>query len=112
MKQTYIQCKIKRAVSVRIVCTLVNPNVIFVSAFFAGILAFGAKESAVVNKVFTALNIVVLLFVILSGFIKGDLDNWYISEEAIVQQSLNGYGTNPFLLKTTHGNINTIYIYI
>nr|XP_019941385.1 PREDICTED: cationic amino acid transporter 2-like [Paralichthys olivaceus] len=47
----------------------------------AGILAFGAKESATVNKVFTAVNILVLLFVILSGFIKGDINNWYITED-------------------------------
>ncbi|XP_038564961.1 cationic amino acid transporter 2 family protein [Micropterus salmoides] len=49
----------------------------------AGILAFGVKESAIVNKVFTAVNIVVLLFVVLSGVIKGDINNWYIGEDSL-----------------------------
>uniref|UniRef100_A0A8C2ZP03 Zgc:175280 n=1 Tax=Cyclopterus lumpus TaxID=8103 RepID=A0A8C2ZP03_CYCLU len=49
----------------------------------AGILAFGVKESAIVNKVFTAVNVLVLLFVILSGVIKGDVNNWYIGEDSL-----------------------------
>lgn len=60
-------------------------NFLFVS--FLGVLAFGVKESAIVNKVFTAVNILVLLFVILSGVIKGDINNWYIGEDSL----LNGY---------------------
>ncbi|KAK5858433.1 hypothetical protein PBY51_002572 [Eleginops maclovinus] len=50
----------------------------------AGILAFGAKESAVVNKVFTAVNVLVLLFVIVTGFIKGDINNWQLGEESLL----------------------------
>ena len=64
----------------------------FLPTFFSGILAFGAKESAIVNKIFTALNILVLLFVIISGFIKGDIDNWYTSEESILNETLHGFG--------------------
>ncbi|XP_051750256.1 cationic amino acid transporter 2 family protein [Ctenopharyngodon idella] len=54
----------------------------------AGILAFGVKESAIVNKIFTAINMVVLVFVIIAGFIKGDLENWQITQEDILNHTI------------------------
>ncbi|KAJ4948055.1 hypothetical protein JOQ06_019596 [Pogonophryne albipinna] len=50
----------------------------------AGILAYGVKESAFVNIVFTAVNITVLIFIIISGFVTGDINNWRISEKTIL----------------------------
>ncbi|XP_045394631.1 cationic amino acid transporter 3 [Lemur catta] len=46
-----------------------------------GLLALGASESALVTKVFTAVNLLVLGFIIVAGFIKGDLHNWNLTEE-------------------------------
>lgn len=47
----------------------------------AGLLAFGVNESALVNKIFTGINLVVLAFITISGFIKGDAANWNLTEK-------------------------------
>nr|XP_004661031.1 cationic amino acid transporter 3 [Jaculus jaculus] len=46
-----------------------------------GLLALGASESAMVTKVFTGVNLLVLGFIIISGFIMGDLHNWNLTEQ-------------------------------
>ncbi|XP_062391706.1 cationic amino acid transporter 2 family protein [Sardina pilchardus] len=80
----------------------------------AGILAFGAKESATVNKIFTAINILVLIFVVISGFIKGDLKNWQLTPEFIANHTdldnitgeiLDSYGSGGFFPFGIEGTI-------
>lgn len=52
-----------------------------IPACASGLLAFGVNESALVNKIFTGINLVVLSFVIISGFVKGDTTNWNLTED-------------------------------
>ena len=47
----------------------------------SGLLAFGVNESALVNKIFTGINLVVLGFVIISGFVKGNTANWDLKQD-------------------------------
>ncbi|KAK2519128.1 Slc7a1 [Columba guinea] len=59
-----------------------------------GLLIFGVKESALVNKVFTCINILVLGFVVVSGFVKGSIKNWQLTEQDIYNTSHGIYGNN------------------
>ncbi|KAM9456583.1 high affinity cationic amino acid transporter 1 isoform 2-T4 [Clarias gariepinus] len=59
----------------------------------SGLLAFGVKESAMVNKVFTCINILVLLFMVVSGLVKGTMKNWQLNPDEILDAT-NSSGLN------------------
>ncbi|KAG8453741.1 hypothetical protein GDO86_000389 [Hymenochirus boettgeri] len=69
----------------------------------SGLLSFGVKESAWVNKVFTAVNVLVLVFVMIAGFVKGDLQNWKITESFL--QNLTASAENS----VSYDNVTSSY---
>ncbi|XP_062872393.1 high affinity cationic amino acid transporter 1b [Trichomycterus rosablanca] len=69
-----------------------------------GLLAFGVKESAMVTKVFTCVNVLVLMFVIISGLIKGSLKNWNLNPGEILNASLRGNESRPFISPSSLGD--------
>lgn len=62
----------------------------------SGLLAFGVSESALVNKIFTGINLVVLGFVIISGFVKGDAANWSLKEDNYIGYKNSTNSSRPF----------------
>lgn len=63
-----------------------------VTILFSLAIAFGAKESSIVNNVFTFLNLTVVLFVIIAGSFKADPENWSIPADKVP----DGYGEGGF----------------
>ncbi|XP_066296382.1 high affinity cationic amino acid transporter 1-like isoform X2 [Branchiostoma lanceolatum] len=53
------------------------------------LLALGVKESTRFNNVFTGLNLCVILFVMVAGFIKADPSNWAITHSQIMNETTN-----------------------
>uniref|UniRef100_A0A8B9GXH4 Solute carrier family 7 member 1 n=1 Tax=Astyanax mexicanus TaxID=7994 RepID=A0A8B9GXH4_ASTMX len=71
---------------------------VLIILILTGLLAFGVKESAMVNKVFTCVNVLVLMFVVVSGLIKGTFKNWNIDPDDVLNGTsiLGEGGFMPF----------------
>ncbi|MXQ98398.1 hypothetical protein E5288_WYG015408 [Bos mutus] len=59
-----------------------------------GLLVLGAPESTLLYRVFTGINVLVLSFVIISGFVKGDLHNWKLTEQDYTLNTSESIGTS------------------
>ncbi|XP_005997199.1 cationic amino acid transporter 3 [Latimeria chalumnae] len=66
------------------------------------LLTIGVSESALVTKCCTAVNLVVLGFIIIAGFIKGNTNNWNLAQadydfyKNVCNSSLGDFGTGGF----------------
>lgn len=68
-----------------------------------GLLAFGVSESALVNKIFTGINLVVLGFVIISGFVKGNTANWNLTEQDYINFANQTNRSLPYKVEEEFG---------
>ncbi|XP_075892886.1 high affinity cationic amino acid transporter 1-like isoform X2 [Nelusetta ayraudi] len=62
---------------------------VFIIFILTGLLAFGVKESAFVNKIFTCINVLVLVFVVIAGLVKGNIQNWRVVPEDVLNATTN-----------------------
>ncbi|XP_061828382.1 high affinity cationic amino acid transporter 1-like isoform X2 [Nerophis lumbriciformis] len=78
---------------------------VFIIMVMTGVLSFGVKESAMLSKVFTSINILVLVSVMISGCIKGDVKNWNLNADAIISAAIHNSpnGTDHSELKKSLG---------
>ncbi|CAL8363460.1 unnamed protein product [Merluccius merluccius] len=77
---------------------------VLIILILTGLLAFGVKESAMVTKVFTCVNILVLLFVVISGLVKGSLKNWQVDPHEL----LNGSYAEEQLVGLNSTNVSSV----
>ncbi|XP_066587082.1 cationic amino acid transporter 2-like isoform X2 [Prorops nasuta] len=63
-----------------------------ITMIFSAALAFGAKESSLANNVFTLVNLSVVLFVIIAGSLRVNVDNWKTTPVCTPTNCKNGQG--------------------
>ena len=65
------------------VVIVVNHDSVNMNSSFVVILAVGVKESSVFNNIFTGVNLLVVLYVVICGLFKADINNWTIPKDHV-----------------------------
>ncbi|XP_072751695.1 cationic amino acid transporter 3 isoform X2 [Anoplolepis gracilipes] len=60
------------------------------------LLCVGVRESSILNNIFTVINLITIIIVIIAGSIKADSSNWFIASKDIPNSVKNG-GTGGFM---------------
>ncbi|XP_063697274.1 cationic amino acid transporter 3 [Culicoides brevitarsis] len=64
----------------------------FIVLVISTLLAFGVKESTLMNNIFTGVNLIVISIVLVAGIINADIKNWQIQKEDIPEGISAGEG--------------------
>lgn len=54
-----------------------------ITFFFSVVLSIGVKESSILNNIFTAVNLLVVAYVVICGFFKLNFKNWSIPSDEV-----------------------------
>ena len=68
-----------------------------ITLVLTAVLSLGVKESTKFNNLFTGLNICVVAFVTVFGFIHADLGNWSIRAEDVPSNTSESFGHGGFM---------------
>ncbi|XP_060564997.1 cationic amino acid transporter 2-like isoform X2 [Ruditapes philippinarum] len=68
-----------------------------ITLFLSMILAVGVKESSRFNNLFTAVNLLVVTYIVVCGAFKADVDNWHINPDEVVGLNSTDIGDGGFL---------------
>ncbi|ELT89725.1 hypothetical protein CAPTEDRAFT_202650, partial [Capitella teleta] len=63
-----------------------------ITLLLTAILLIGAKESTMLNNVFTVVNLLVVSYIFICGLFKVDIKNWNISQKQIGNSTTDGTG--------------------
>ncbi|CAG2162833.1 unnamed protein product [Oppiella nova] len=64
-----------------------------ITLLLTAMLSIGVKESTRFNSIFTGLNLLVVLFIVIAGSFKADIKNWTIPEDDVPK----GHGSGGFM---------------
>ncbi|XP_026760973.1 cationic amino acid transporter 2-like [Galleria mellonella] len=84
----------------------------FLVLILGALLVWGARESILVNNALTALNMIIIVFIIVGGAVNSSFENWYISENELPPENGSG-GFFPYgVMGTMKGAAVCFYAFV
>lgn len=81
---------------------------LFITLLLTGVLVLGVKESARFNNIFTSVNMLVILYILLCGLFKLEIHNWSLTSDEVPSDKGNG-GFTPYGISGTMAGAATCF---